>query len=116
MDKDTQVIYEELLRVAKGGETTYYSDIAPLARLNMNLQTDRNRIARILDSISKAEHEAGRPLLSAVVILRGEGVPGFGFFSLATELGLRGTNDEIQYWRQELQHVHDYWSKAASCV
>ncbi len=115
MDKDTQTIYEELLRVAKSGKTTYYSDIAPLARLNMASPTDRNRIACILDSISKAEHEAGRPLLSAVVILKGEEVPSSGFFSLAAELGLRGTNDEIQYWRQELQHIHDHWSKAASC-
>ena len=103
-------IYEELLRVAKRKGIVYYSDIAPLAELDMNLDDHRIRIAQILDGISTSEHEAGRPLLSAVVIGKGTNRPGKGFFELARRVGLHGSSDDRKYWLQERQRVHDYWS------
>ena len=105
--KDTQAVYEEILRVARSRGITYYSDVAPLAGLNMDSPADRNHISRILGDISTTEHQGGRPLLSAVVILRDENRPGRGFFSLAQELGLYD-GDDVQYWTQELQRVHDW--------
>ena len=71
MDSGTEAIYQELLLVAKGSNLTNYSDIAPLAGLDMGLPPDRNSMASILDEISRSEHENGRPLLSAVVVLKG---------------------------------------------
>lgn len=115
MDKDTKAVYAELRRVAKSAETTHYFDIATLAGLDMDSQTDRNRIGEILDSISRAEHAAGRPLLSAVVVQKGEEIPSRGFFNLASRLGLRDASTDVHYWRRELQRVWDHWSKTASC-
>ena len=110
----TQAIYEELLNVAKCGGTTNYSCIAPLAKLDMASPADRNLIAGILDSISRAEHQAGRPLLSAVVVLKDENIPGGGFFELAKRLGLYGGNDDVQYWVKEVRRVHDHWEQQVS--
>lgn len=105
-------IYEELQRVASSGGYTTYSKIAPLAGLNMGNQPDRNRIADILDEISKHEHRLGRPLLSAVVILADENKPGHGFFTMAREVGRYDGGDELQFWLQELRRVHDAWAAA----
>ena len=45
----TQAIHEELLRVARSGQVVNYSDVAPLAGLNMDSPQDRNQIADILN-------------------------------------------------------------------
>ncbi len=110
MDADAEAIYDKLREVAKSRGITYYSEIAPLASLSMGSPGDRERIARILGDISTAEHQAGRPLLSAVVIRKEENLPGSGFFGLAKDLRLHNGNEDFRYWLQELQRVHDYWS------
>ena len=111
-----QDIHEELLRVAKTSGYVNYSDVAPLAGLNMELAHDRNQIARILDGISQSEHDAGRPLLSAVVVRKDENMPGNGFFTLAKRLGLHTEGDNLDFWLAELRRVHDYWAWDASSV
>ena len=83
-----QAIYERILNVAIRGEVTNYSDIAPLAGLNMDWPPDRVAMGNILDHISEAEHREGRPLLSAVVVRRDTDMPGDGFFDLAQHLRL----------------------------
>ena len=106
-------IYEELKRVARAQTLTTYAAIAPMADLDMSLAEDRNRIAVILDEISRHEHEHGRPMLSAVVV-HGEGgeaagVPGQGFFTLARDLGLQQDEDDVTFFARELGRVHDEW-------
>jgi len=81
-------IYNELKRVAQRQDVTTYGRIAPLAGLDMGNPDHRNEIAIILGEISRHEHEHSRPLLSAVVILEGDSLPGKGFFTLARELEL----------------------------
>ena len=103
-------IYDKLKVVAKAGQVTHYSEVAPLAGLDMSLQEDRNRIATILDEISTSEHHEGHPLLSAVVIHKDDNMPGQGFFTLARRLGLHKGEDNFLFFIQELRRVHDYWS------
>ena len=110
MATETTAIYERLIEIAKGGDITYYSDIAPLAGLDMSLPPDRNRISDILDEISRTELTSGRPLLSAVVILKDENIPGDGFFKMAKELRLYDGSDDFRFWIRELRHVHDHWA------
>ena len=115
MDESTQTIYKAIAKVAKSGGTTYYSDIAPLVGLDMGFPPDRNRISDILDEISRIEHANGNPLLSAVVILKEENIPGQGFFTLAQSLGLCDGNpdSELEFWIQELRRVHEHWGSQA---
>jgi hypothetical protein len=75
-----QEIYECLKEVARRGDLITYGEIAPLAGLDMESQADRNEIGEILGEISTFEHEHGRPMLSALVVLAGIGYPGEGFF------------------------------------
>ena len=109
MDADTQRIYDTLREVAQNGDITHYSDIAPLAGLNMESPEDRNRMSDILDDISRAEHKTGGPLLSAVVILKCENIPGDGFFTLADDLKLYTGGEKVLFWVKELRRVHDHW-------
>lgn len=110
MDSETQVIYQELKKVAVSGTTTHYSDIGFLIGLDMGSPADRNRIARILDDISRLEHARGNPLLSAVVLLREKNIPGDGFFKLAKSLSKQGTQDDFEFWLHEVKRVHDIWA------
>ena len=107
---ERQTIYERLIEVAQVREYVNYSDVAPMAGLNMESPADRNEMSDILDGISQAEHYAGRPLLSAVVIRRDKNKPGRGFFVLARRLGLYGGGDDLGYWLAELRRVHDHWA------
>ena len=110
MDQVIQTIYEKILSLAKNRSTAYYSDIAPLAGLDMSVPIHRERIGSILGEISRAEHQAGRPVLSAVVISVEGNRPGQGFFRLAEERDLYTGGDEDRFWVQELNRLFDYWS------
>jgi len=103
-------IYEKLKEVARIGIITYYSDIAPMAGLDMNLPNNRYEIGVILDDINRHEHELGRPMLSAVVVHKESLKPGQGFFTLGRTLGLFVGNDKDKFYIQELHKVHDYWA------
>ena len=114
-DPDTQAIYDEILGVAQNRELTYYGDVAPLVGLDMDNPGDRDRISDMLGAISKAEHRERRPLLTAVVVLRGKNIPGQGFFNLSECLGLyNGSTDELaklEYWIEQVHRVHEYWGR-----
>lgn len=103
-------IYEKLKEIARAGTVTHYSDIAPLAGLDMNLPPDRYEIGAILDDINRHERELGRPMLSAVVVHRESLMPGQGFFTLARSLGLFVSDDKDRLYIEELRKVHDYWA------
>lgn len=111
MDETPQSIHERLKAVAGKRETTYYSEVAPLAGLDMESEFDRIRIAQFLDEISRGEHLHGRPLLSAVVIRKDQNLPGKGFLDLARQLGLYAGGDDLGYWIEELRRVHQHWSE-----
>ena len=106
-------IRDELVRVARDREITYYSDVGPLEGLDMGTEIGRIRIAQTLGEISTAECAAGRPMLSSVVVLKETKYPGRGFFDLAQSLGLYDGTDELEYWVRELQRTQDYWAENA---
>ena len=112
MNADDRIIHERILDVARSEGMVFYGEIAPLVGLNMAILRDRTILGHILDRISEAEHNAGRPLLSAVVVRRCDGMPGCGFFDLARHLGLhRHGADDMRYFVEELNRVHEYWKE-----
>lgn len=103
------VIRQELVRVARAGDITYYALIAPLAGVDLNTNAGGAVLAYLLGEISTAEHDAGRPLLSAVVVLKGTNIPGKGFLTLARDVGLYDGADDVKFWVEEVKRLWDYW-------
>ncbi len=104
-----KIIYNELVRLAKAGQTTNYSNIAPLVGLDMEKVADREKISEILGEISSQEFEHGRPMLSSVVVGKVSGKPGPGFFELAESLDLYDGKDDDEFYSQELEKVFAEW-------
>lgn len=106
-------IYEVLKRVAREQRLTTYSDIAPLAALDMENPAHRDAMREILGKISTYEHQNGRPMLTAVVVHKQDGRPGDGFFELAQHLGLMAKGgDREGFFVRELARVHQHWNPA----
>jgi len=112
MNKKT---YDRLQEIAKAQEMTTYSDIAPLADLSMDNEDDRNAISIILEEIAQHEESEKRPMLTAVVIHRGDNIPGEGFFQIAQKFGRyngsRNQNNRLRFWIDALNSVHEYWKE-----
>jgi hypothetical protein len=104
-------LFERLQEIARQGGTVYYSEVAPLLGIDTGDPYFGARVGRVLDEMNYAEHAAGRPLLSAVVIAKDTGMPGEGFFTCARNLRRYAEGDDLAYWVEELQRVHDYWSR-----
>lgn len=105
-----EAIYERLKQVARQRDTITYSEIAPMADLDMAVPQDRNRIAEILDEISRHEHAAARPLLSAVVVHKEDRSPGQGFLTMARSVGAMSPGvDEVTFFVAELNCVFEAW-------
>ncbi len=103
-------VYEKLKEVAKSGGIIHYGDVALLAGLDMGNPGDRGKLGEILGAISMREHEAGRPLLSAVSVGARDNKPSAGFFNLAMELGrLQAGDDEEAFFAEELKKVYAAW-------
>ena len=112
-----QGIYDRLIELARAipGQLTTYSDIAPLAGLSMSNDADRDKISALLDEIFLHEVNQGRPLLTSIVVHRGNNnIPGEGFFSTATSVGrFNGSRDPMarfEFWFRQVQEVHNYWA------
>jgi len=66
-------------------------------------------LAALLGQISVEEHNAGRGMLTAIVVHKdGDGRPGKGFYKLARYLGL-DTSDKDALWVSETAKVWNYW-------
>lgn len=112
-----QTLYDELVRLARARSLAAYSDVSPLIGLSMENERDRDEIARILGEIAVHEHSEGRPMLTALIIHRGnDNNPGEGFFSIAHELGIyNGRRDQIArltFWTNQVTDVHNHWRNA----
>jgi len=95
-----------LLDIARRGRTTTYSVAGALLGLDMDSPADRNRISELLDEISVGEHEAGRPLLSVVVIRNDHNLPGDGFFKMAKRVEKQRGNPLRCVWEFYVPSEH----------
>jgi hypothetical protein len=106
-DELHDIIRSVLTAVATADGTISYEDLLDaIGRQDPGLR-DRAEtdLAPVLRAVSVAEDEAGRGLLTAVVVRPGSGLPGGGFFALAAERG-RDVTDRQVAWHHELARVH----------
>jgi hypothetical protein len=96
-----------LVGVARDGATITYAALLDAVsergpELRARAEAD---LAPVLRAVSVAEDEAGRGLLTAVVVREGSGLPGGGFFGLGADRG-RAVEDRAAMWSAELARVH----------
>ncbi|MFN8639549.1 MAG: hypothetical protein U0360_08855 [Dehalococcoidia bacterium] len=93
-----------LVTAARYHQTVPYADVIDSLR-----GAGRGYVGQVLDELNVREHQAGRPLLSAIVVDRAGGQPGDGFFDLVKRLrGVAGDRQAI--WEAERDVVFLYYS------
>jgi hypothetical protein len=98
-----------MIERARARDTITYSDLT-ISISSIAFKPDDFAFASLLGEISTEEDEAGRGMLTALVIRKGdEMLPGAGFYNLAERLG-RDTADWLQCWVTEINRVFDFWS------
>ncbi len=99
-----------LVERAKNRSMIPYSELVAQIE-SINLQPHDKRFFAFLGEISTAESQAGRGMLSALVVHKsGDMQPGPGFFELATELG-KDTSDILTCWVEEFKLVYKVHSQ-----
>jgi len=92
---------DRLVELAARGDTITYEQL----RAELGLSGD---LVPVLRALSIAEDEAGRGLLTAVVVRADTAVPGDGGFRLAEQRGRSGS-DLVAMWNDErtrLREIH----------
>ena len=111
--KKVMDVYDCLKKKASEGCVMTYTDLNITCNLDFNFNNidDRNRISHILGYIARTEVEAERPMLSAIVILKGHSPlqPAHGFHSYAEKLGIHTKDKDDIFWAKELRRCFDYW-------
>lgn len=98
-----------LIESARAGEPITYSELA--CRISaISIEPHSFAMAALLGEISADEYEAGRGMLSALAVLKGEGVPAAGFYNLAEYLGL-DTSDRMKLWIEQYKRACAAWSE-----
>ena len=100
--------------------TTIYQKVSNACDLGLDMVKDKDRktIGELLCVISEFEHERGRKLLSAIVVLANTGLQGEGFFELADKLGVREKEitehpmltDDKKFSNAMVAQCHNYWN------
>lgn len=108
-DKAKEEMKQILIERAKVRRMIPYSELVEDVK-SIALEPHSYALAAMLGEISSEEDEAGRGLLTVIVVHKsGDMQPGPGFFELAKELD-RDTSDILKCWIDELKMVHDCWS------
>lgn len=109
-------IYRAMSGIARQKKTISYSALFGKYGLDMGDISHRNEAGNFLGEIGEEEHNAGRPMLTAVVVGEQSNMPGEGFFGLAADLGFSITKagsemDKLSFFSKQLKEVHQYWSQ-----
>jgi len=114
-DEQWRSAVEEAKRVlsecAEAKSTISYSE--PVSRIySIHLEPHDTRLNHLLGEVSTEEHEAGRGMLTVLVVYKDrDQTPGPGFFQLAEELGY-DISDREAFWMSELNKVYAAWPAA----
>jgi len=99
LEEAKEEIRQILIACAKLGNTVTYSELISKVK-TIELEPQLYALAEMLGEISTAEDNAGRGLLTVLVVRKGDMMPGQGFFNLAESRG-RDTIDKLKFWAEE---------------
>ena len=111
-DNARKAATDKLVELAGQREVITYKNLSDWieAGTGIRIQFNSSQMYAMLDAISRAENQAGRGMLSALVIRGKQKTPGTSFYELAAELGkdIGATEEEKKkFWEKELNNVYD---------
>jgi hypothetical protein len=95
---------DAILKAAWERRMTTYGEIASCVSVTA-VEPFSSLMNHLLGAILNDEHNAGRPLLTAIVTHKeGDKEPGTGFYDMARSLGYR-FDDPLVFWATQVQEV-----------
>jgi hypothetical protein len=108
-------VLAELVRAAQYRGLTTYQDIAIIMGLPITGSKMGKETGHCVGEISEDEVNAGRPMLSALVVKVERGKPtkpGPGFYEFAVRLGrMKPDQEQDEFWQSERESVYAAWRR-----
>ena len=103
-----------LVECARNKKMISYADFRYQIRSISFVTPHDSRLPQFLAEISTEEAEAGRGMMTALIVRKtGDQRPGMGFFQLARRLGYE-VSDPEKFWLEEVNKVFASWQNEAS--
>lgn len=112
-----KTVRKYLIECARKKRTCFYQQLSDDCKLGLVMHESeyaRAEIGRILGDISRYEHEQGRPLLSSLVISKGDSYQGDGFYKMAEELGFgnwKKLKADISFEIGQMNECYEFWGR-----
>ena len=110
--REYQLVYCKLLSAAHARSLVSYAEIADILTDGTADSDATPDVGQLLNDISEDEHDAGRPMLTALVVT-GKGIPGDAFFAVArglAKLASAEPAEEMMFWMAEKGRVYETWT------
>jgi hypothetical protein len=107
LKKYAKIARDILVNNAKKGDTITYGEL-----IQEMGGPGRGYIGEVLEAVCRGEHKRARPMLGAVVIHKGDRVPGHAFWNLPwipEDIRNAPKETKIDYWKCEREKVYHYW-------
>lgn len=104
-----------LIELARKKKTITYQDLSDSCNLKLIMRDSefaRAEMGRILGDISTFEFNNKRPLISSLVLSKGDNYQGDGFYKLAETLGLgnwKKLKNDISFEVGQMNACYDFW-------
>jgi hypothetical protein len=108
-------VRNKLIQVARGrAHLMSFQNLILEAELGLNLENtyEKSQLNEVIDEISEAEHAAGRPLLSALVRVKGRQNQGDSFFKLCERLGYgdwKTLKRDHEFLERQRETCREFW-------
>ena len=115
MEEKIQQTLQILEEYASEKKLVNYNVLYGQVGLDRKNPADRNIGSKILGEVSRITLKKNKTMLSSIVTLKGNESPAFGFYELATELGLlkksANENDKLRFWAEQIKKVFKAYDK-----
>ena len=105
-------VYAKLVEAAKNKATVTYVDLSIVAGLPSRGEHMAQTLNAILREVMVENINKQEPLLPALVLKRGDTLPGNGFFMTAGSLlgiSFKSEDDKAIFWEDKVKQAYIYW-------
>lgn len=107
-----------LMEAARDRRLLTYPDVASIMGLPRSGYYMGSKVGAMADAINRVERDAGRPMLSALLVQTQSRRPGEGFYACAIQLGVvtRFADEASKraFWEAERDKVYAYWTSSSA--